>query len=394
MVRTAERMGRLGTESAFEIGARVAALVAAGRDIIGLHIGEPDFKTPPHIVEAAARALADGHTHYAPPLGIPTFREAIAADFSRRRGVEVSPDRVVVTPGAKPVMSFAMLALAEPGAEVIVPDPGFPIYESMARFAGAVPVPIPLRASNDFRIDLDELRALVSPRTRLLVLNSPHNPTGSMLTQQDLEGIAAVAMANDLVVLADEIYGRLVHDGEHHSILQVEGMAERTIVLDGLSKTYAMTGWRLGWGILPPALVPSFERLLINTVSCTATYAQLAGVAALTGPQDAVDAMVATFRSRRAIIVDGLNALPGVSAPEPHAAFYAFPDVSDTGMSGAVFADRLLGEAGVSLLPGSAFGDFASGHVRVSYASSEDDLRTALARMAAFLTGANEEGST
>ncbi len=391
-MKIAKRMDHLGTELAFETGARVAALVAAGRDIISLHIGEPDFMTPQNIAEAAARALADGHTHYAPPLGIPAFREAIAADFSRRRGVEVSPDRVVVTPGAKPVMAFAMLALAEPGAEVIVPDPGFPIYESMARFVGAVPVPIPLRAANDFCIDLDELRALVSPRTRLLVLNSPHNPTGAVLTEQDLEGIAAVAMANDLVVLADEIYGRLLHQGEHHSILAIEGMAERTIVLDGLSKTYAMTGWRLGWGILPPSLVAGFERLLINTVSCTATYAQLAGVEALNGPQDAVDAMVAELRSRRAIIVDGLNALPGVTAPMPNAAFYAFPGVSETGMSGAVFAERLLQEAGVSLLPGTAFGRFATGRVRVSYANSEANLRAALTRMADFLAG-NEAGS-
>ncbi|HSM34193.1 MAG TPA: aminotransferase class I/II-fold pyridoxal phosphate-dependent enzyme, partial [Anaerolineae bacterium] len=259
-MRMAGRIDHIGTESAFVAGARAQTLRDAGRDIISLHIGEPDFDTPPNIVEAAHRALVDGQTRYAPPLGVPAFREAIAADLGRRHGVEVSPERVVVTPGAKPVMSFALMALVEPGDEVILPDPGFPIYESMTRFMGATPVPIPLRMDHEFRLDLDELRALVSPRTRMLIINSPHNPTGAVLTRHDLEGIAAIAMANDLVVLADEIYGRQVDEGEHHSILAIEGMAERTIVLDGLSKTYAMTGWRLGWGILPPPLVPVFER--------------------------------------------------------------------------------------------------------------------------------------
>ncbi len=392
-MRLAERMDDIGTESAFEVAARVRALAAAGHEILSLHIGEPDFDTPPNVVEAACRALADGHTHYAPPVGVPAFREAIAADFSRRHGVEVKADRVVVTPGAKPVMSFALLSLVGPGDEVIVPDPGFPIYASMTRFVGATPVPLPLRAANDYRLDLDELRALVSPRTRLLILNSPHNPTGAVLTRHDLEGIAAVAMANDLTVLTDEIYGRLVYDDEHHSILAVDGMAERTIVLDGLSKAYAMTGWRLGWGILPLALVPAFERLLINTVSCTATYAQLAGVEALRGPQDAVDAMVAEFRARRSLMVDGLNALPGVSARVPHGAFYVFPDVSGTGLSGAALADRLLAEVGVCVLAGTAFGRFASANVRVSYANSETNLRTALERMAEFLAETDGAGS-
>ena len=381
----AGRIDQLGTESAFEAGARARALADAGRDIIGLHIGEPDFETPANIIEAANRALAEGHTHYAPPLGLPSFRDAIAADFSRRRGVEVSPDRVVVTPGVKPIISFALMALAGAGDEVILPDPGFPIYESMTRFMGATPVPIPLRMENEFRLDLDELRALVSPNTRVLILNSPHNPTGSMLSQHDLEGIAAIAMAHDLVVLADEIYARLVYEGEHHSILAVEGMAERTIVADGLSKTYAMTGWRLGWGILPPSLVPAFERLLINTVSCTATFAQVAGTEALLGTQAAVEAMAAEFEARRALIVTGLGALPGVRVLQPQGAFYAFPDVSGTGMSGALLADRLLTEAGVCLLAGTAFGRVASSHLRVSYTTSEANLRRALERMAGFL---------
>ena len=383
-MRLAARMDHLGTETAFEAAARARALADSGRDIVHLHLGEPDFETPANVVEAARRALTDGHTHYAPPPGVPQFREAIAADFSRRRGVSVLADRIVVTPGAKPIMAFALMALVGPGDEVIVPDPGFPIYESMTRFLGAAAVPIRLRPENGFRVDLDHLRALVTPRTRLLIMNSPHNPTGGMLSSHDLEGIAAIAMANDLVVLADEIYSRIVYDGEHHSILEVHGMDDRTIVLDGLSKSYAMTGWRLGWGILPPALVPVFTRLMINTVSCTATYAQFAGVEALTGPQDAVEAMVTEFRARRSLIVDGLNALPGVRAPMPSGAFYAFPDIGASGLDGSTFADRLLDEAGVSVLPGSAFGNAASSSLRVSYANSQANLSRALERMADF----------
>ena len=384
-MRLADRMDHIGTETAFEAAARARALAATGRDVIHLHLGEPDFDTPPNIVEAAARALADGQTHYAPPPGVPIFREAIAADFSRRRGVEVSPDRVVVTPGAKPIMAYLMMALVGPGDEVIVPDPGFPIYESMTRFMGATPVPIPLRPERDFRLDLDELRSLITPRTRLLVFNSPQNPTGAVMTRSDIEGVAAIAMAHDLVVLADEIYSRILYEGEHVSILTVEGMEERTVVLDGLSKTYAMTGWRLGWGILPKPLVPVFERLLINTVSCTATYAQFAGAEALNGPQDAVEVMVRELRARRELIVAGLNALPGVTAPMPHGAFYAFPDVSGTGLTGRTFADRILTEAGVSVLSGTAFGQQGIGSLRVSYANSQENLRQALTRISDFL---------
>ena len=384
-MRLADRMDHIGTETAFEAAARARALAATGRSIIHLHLGEPDFDTPPNIVEAAARALAEGQTHYAPPPGVPAFREAIAADFSRRRGVEVTPDRVVVTPGAKPVMAYLMMALVGPGDEVIVPDPGFPIYESMTRFMGATPVPIPLRPERDFRLDLDELRSLMTPRTRLLVFNSPQNPTGAVMTRSDIEGVAAIAMAHDLMVLADEIYSRILYEGEHVSILSVEGMEERTVVLDGLSKTYAMTGWRLGWGILPKPLVPVFERLLINTVSCTATYAQFAGAEALTGPQDAVEAMVRELRARRELIVAGLNGLPGITAPMPHGAFYAFPDVSGTGLTGRTFADRMLMEAGVSLLSGTAFGQQGVNSLRVSYANSQPNLRVALTRMADFL---------
>jgi len=378
-------MEHIGTETAFEAAARARKLAESGRDVIHLHLGEPDFDTPPNVVAAAERALADGQTHYAPPLGLPAFREAIAADSVRRRGVEVHPDQVVVTPGAKPVMAFALMALVEPGDEVILPDPGFPIYASMARFMGATAVPLPLQASDGFRFDPTRLTALVTPRTRMIILNSPQNPTGAVLSKADVEAIAEVAMANDLVVLADEIYARIIHDGEHHSIVAVDGMAERTIVLDGLSKAYAMTGWRLGWGILPRPLLPAFERLVINTVSCTATYAQLAGVEALTGPQDAVDAMVMEFRARRSLVIDGLNAIPGLAAPMPSGAFYAFPDVSATGLDGATFAGRLLEEAGVSVLAGTSFGGSAVGHVRISYANSRANLEEALARMARFV---------
>ncbi len=378
-------MEQLGTESAFAVGAQVRAMAAAGRDVVTLHIGEPDFDTPPNVIEAAYRALVDGATHYPPPLGMPVLREAIAADFGRRRGVEISPSRVVVTPGAKPILTFTLMALADPGDEVIVPDPGFPIYASMARALELVPVSLPLRAENDFRLDLDELRASISSRTRVLIINSPHNPTGAMLTPADLEGVASIAMAHDLVVLTDEIYSRLVYEGEHHSALEVEGMADRTIVLDGVSKTYAMTGWRLGWGIVPSPLVEPFERLIINTVSGTAAHAQVAGAEALSGPQLAVDEMVAEFRARRALMIEGLRSLPGLAVPTPPGAFYVFPDVSGAGLDGATFTQRLLTEAGVSVLAGSGFGDFARDHVRVAYANSRANLRLALERTADFL---------
>jgi len=384
-MQLAERMDRLGTETAVSLGTRVRELIADGRDIIPLHIGEPDFDTPEHIIEAARRAMAEGHTHYAPPLGLPEFREAIAADAAGRLGARVESQRVAVTPGAKPVLTYALNALLERGDEVIVPDPGFPIYASMVRFLGGVPVPIPLRAELSYRPDLDELRSLVSSRTRMIVLNSPNNPTGGMLTRADLEGVAAIALAHDLVVLTDEIYSRLVHEGQHHSMLQVEGMAEHTIVLDGLSKTYAMTGWRLGWGILPAVLVEPFERQIINSVTSTATFAQLAGAAALTGPQQPVSAMLTEFGARRDLMIEGLAELPGVRAVASPGAFYVFPDVSGTGLDGATFARRLLEEAGVSTVAGTDFGDVATGHVRISYANSQANLTIALDRMAEFL---------
>ncbi len=333
-MRLSDRVRDIGTETAFEAAGRARALEAQGRPIIHLEIGEPDFDTPPNVREAAKRALDAGFTHYGPPLGMPQLREAIATDATRRKGFSVDPANVVVTPGAKPVMYYTMLALAEPGVEVMVPDPGFPIYESMARFTGATPVPIPLRQERDFRIDIEELRGLVTERSRLLVINSPHNPCGSILTPEDLQAIAGIAVEHDLIVLADEIYSRIQYDGEFRSIAALPGMAERTIVLDGFSKTYSMTGWRLGYAIVPPELVPVFSRLIINSVSCTSSFSQLAAAEALMGPQDAVDAMVKEFRMRRSLLVDGLNALPGVVCRMPHGAFYAFPDVSGTGHSG------------------------------------------------------------
>ena len=373
----------MGTETAFEAAARARALEAEGRDIIHLEIGEPDFDTPANIREAAKRALDNGWTHYGPYFGLPALREAIAADASRRKGFDASADRVVVTPGAKPIMYYAMLALVEPGDEVIVPDPGYPIYESMARWAGGTPVSLPIRQEHEFRADLDELATLISPRTRLIVINSPANPTGGVFTRDDIERIAELAVRHDLVVLADEIYGRILYDGtEHVSIASLPGLAERTILLDGFSKTYAMTGWRLGYAILPEPLLFPFSRLIINSVSCVSSFSQVAAVEALAGPQGAVDDMVAEFRARRDLVVDGLNAIPGIRCLMPEGAFYVFPNVSGTGLTGAELADRLLHEAGVCVLAGTAFGREGRDHIRISYANSRDNLRQALARIA------------
>jgi aspartate/methionine/tyrosine aminotransferase len=381
-MRLAERMRDLGTETAFEAAARARALEATGVDVIHLEIGEPDFDTPANIREAAKRALDAGWTHYGPALGLPQLREAIAADSTARRGFAVDPGNVVVTPGAKPIMHYALTALAGPGDEVIYPDPGFPIYESMASFVGARPVPIPLSEAHDFRLDVDELRSLVTDRTRLIIFNSPANPTGGVLNRADLEAIAAIAIERDIIVLADEIYGRILYEGEHHSIAALPGMAERTIILDGFSKTFAMTGWRLGYAIVPPALVQPFSRLIINSVSCTSAFSQIAAVEALTGPQAAVDAMVAEFHARRDLVVDGLNAIPGIRCRRPQGAFYVFPNVSGTGLTGGEFADKMLYEAGVSVLAGSAFGRVGVDHARISYANSQSNLRRAVERIA------------
>src|SRR5579859_5784992 len=376
--RLAGRMSRLGTESAFEVLARARALEATGRKIIHLEIGEPDFATPAHIVEAAEQGLRDGYTHDVPAPGLPEAREAVAAWLSKLGRLETSPDRVVITPGAKPIMWYLMLATCDEGDEVIYPDPGFPMYESIARFIGATPVPLPLREENQFRPDPEELAALVTPRTRLLVLNSPHNPCGSALSRADVEAIADIAIRNDLLVLSDEVYWAIRYEGEHVSVLDVDGMAERTVLLDGWSKTWAMTGWRLGFGVFPPELVEPICRLVINSVSCTSAFSQRAAMAALTGPWQPVDDMIAEFRRRRDVIVDGLNAIDGITCQRPGGAFYVFPSIKALGVPSKQVEDHLLQRAGVAALSGTAFGQHGEGYLRFSYANSVEAIRAAL----------------
>jgi aspartate aminotransferase len=385
-IRLADRMARLGTESAFEVLARARAIEDAGGQIIHLEIGEPDFPTAPHIVEAAVEALRAGHTHYVPAPGIPPLRQAVAAFLERTGRMRVTPDRVIITPGAKPIMFFTILALAGEGDEVLYPDPGFPMYESITSFAGAVPVPVPLRERNGFRVDTGELERLITDRSRLLIINSPHNPCGSALTREDCEAIAAIAQRHDLTVLTDEVYWAIRYGTEHASVLDVDGMADRTILLDGWSKTFAMTGWRLGFGVFPPALVEPITRLAINSVSCTSAFSQYAAIAALEGPWAPVEAMVAEFRRRRDIIVAGLNDLPGVSCLEPQGAFYVFPNITETGQTSADLQSRLLADAGVAALSGTAFGPYGEGFLRFSYANSVENIRLALDAIKAQLT--------
>lgn len=383
-MKLADRMGRLGTESAFEVLARAKALEGSGREIIHLEIGEPDFGTPEHIAAAAAEALAAGHTHYVPAPGIPELRLAVAEFLERTGRMRTSPDRVVVTPGAKPIMFFTIMALCGEGDEVLYPDPGFPMYASIAAFAGATPVPVPLREDNAFTVDPDELASLVTDRTRLLILNSPHNPCGSALSREQVEAIAAIAIERDLVVLSDEVYWALHYGGEHRSVLEIDGMAERTVLLDGWSKTFAMTGWRLGFGVFPEPLVEPISRLVINSVSCTSAFSQYAAIAALRGPWDDVDRMAEAFRERRDVIVAGLNAVPGVSCVEPAGAFYAFPNVRELGRPAAELADAMLEKAGVACLPGTAFGSYGEGYLRFSYANSIENIRAAMAAFEAL----------
>jgi aspartate aminotransferase len=383
-MRLAERMARLGTETAFDVLVRARALEAEGRDIIHLEIGEPDYDSPMPVIAAAQLALTEGETHYGPAAGLPELRRAIAAWLAETRGVDVDPGRVLVMPGAKPVIFFTALALLEPGDEAVVPDPSFPIYESMVRFTGATPVSWPVREENDFRPDPDQLRRLLSPRTRLVILNSPHNPTGGVATAADLDGIAEVlAGRDDVTVLSDEIYGQMLYEGTHESIATRPGLRDRTVLLDGFSKTFAMTGWRIGFGVFPPPLVPHVERLLVNSVSCTAAFTQHAALAALQDGWDAAADMLAEFRRRRDFIVPALNAIDGISCRLPAGAFYVFPRVSDLGVSAETFADRLLTEFGVAALAGTAFGVAGAGHLRFSYANSMDNLERAVERIAA-----------
>ncbi|HYP19645.1 MAG TPA: pyridoxal phosphate-dependent aminotransferase [Chloroflexia bacterium] len=380
-LRLADRMARLGTETAFEVAARARALEAQGRPIIHLEIGEPDFDTPTHVRQEAQRALDEGYTHYSNSTGILELREAIAEYAGRNRGLKFDPANVIVTPGAKPIMFYAIMALVDEGEEVIYPNPGFPIYESMINFLGGTAVPLQLSERNDFRIDLDELERKVSDKTRLIIFNSPHNPTGGVLTRDDLKAIAEFAVKHDIMVLADEIYSEIVYEGEHHTILSFPGMEERTILLDGFSKTFAMTGWRLGYGIFPPEMVPHVSRLIINSVSCTSTFSQRAAIAALNGPREEVDAMLKAFGERREIVYEGLNRIPGLRCNHPAGAFYAFPNITDTGMQSRAYADYLLTEADVAVLPGTSFGAYGEGYIRISFANSADNLREALRRI-------------
>jgi aspartate aminotransferase len=388
-VKLARRMERLGTETAFSTLAKAKALEMQGREIIHLEIGEPDFDTPSHIIEAGCRALREGHTHYTPSAGILELRAAIAADVARSRRIAVDPEQVVVTPGGKPIMFFAILALVEEGDEVLLPNPAFPIYESMVNFVGGRPVFVPLRQENQFRFDLDEFRAGLSQHTKLVILNSPANPTGGVLGPEDIASLAEILRERpDVFVLSDEIYSRLLYSGRFASIASEEGFAPdgRTIILDGFSKTYAMTGWRLGYGVMSEWLAEEVAKLQVNSNSCTNAATQYAGLEALAGPQDSVERMLSEFRARRDLIVSGLNALPGVECVTPQGAFYAFPRVADTGHPVGALADLLLDEAGVACLAGTAFGQYGEGHLRFSYANSRENITRALERMGEVLS--------
>jgi aspartate aminotransferase len=384
-MKLAGRMSRIGVEGAFEVLARARALEARGRNIIHLEIGEPDFATPRHIVEAAKRALDEGWTHYGPAQGLPELRDAIAAYICRTRGVRVGPERVSVVPGGKPIIFFPMLALLEAGDEVIYPNPGFPVYESMINFLGATPAPIPLVENRGFSFDLDLLAQKLSDKTKLLILNSPHNPTGGVIPGDDIRAIADLVRDRDLVVLSDEIYSRIFFEEPPLSIATLPGMLDKTIILDGFSKTYAMTGWRMGYGVMPPWLVDAVNKLMVNSNSCTASFTQRAGIAALNGPQDEVDRMVAEFRLRRDAFCAGLNALPGFRCAVPGGAFYAFPNITETGWTSNALADALLERAGVACLSGTAFGDYGEGYLRFSVANSYQNLMTAVERIGEFL---------
>ena len=386
-IHFAERMSRLGTESAFEVLAHARRLEAEGRQVIHLEIGEPDFATPQNITDAAVRAIKNGATHYTPASGIPEVREATARHVTRSTGVPTRMENIVLTPGSKNLLLFALLSLVEAGDEVIIPDPGYPIYRSLVEFIGARAVSLPVRQGNDFRPDPEELRALISPRTRLLIMNSPQNPTGGALRREDCEAIAGIAVENDLVVVSDEIYSRLNYDGEHVSLYALDGMAERTILMDGLSKAWAMCGWRLGFGAMPVEIARRMDTLMINSSSCAAAFTQWAAVEAFESAESdlAVDHMVREFRHRRDVIVDALNSIPGIACHKPEGAFYVFPDITETGWSDRDLAITLLDEVGVAVLRGTAFGPLGEGHIRLSYANSIDNLTAAADRIATFL---------
>jgi aspartate aminotransferase len=385
-LRLAERMSQLGTETAFEVLNRARALERQGKDIIHLEIGEPDFATPPNIINAAVDALHAGWTHYGPSAGLPDLREAIANEVSRSRGVPVTPDEVVVVPGGKPIIFFSILALVDPDDEVIYPNPGFPIYESMINYIGGRAVPIRLREEKDFSLDVDELAALISNRTKLIILNSPHNPTGGVLSKGDVEQIAAAVGDRNIFVLSDEIYSRLIFDGKHHSIITEPGFKDRTILLDGFSKSYAMTGWRMGYGVMRTDLAWQVARLMTNSNSCTASFTQVAGIEALRGDQGSVDKMRAEFQQRRNMFVAGLNRIKGFSCRMPKGAFYVFPNITGTSWKSKPLADALLEESGIACLSGTSFGEFGEGYLRFSVANSMDNLGRALERIETWIS--------
>ncbi len=377
----ANRMSRLGTESAFEVLARAKSLEAQGKNIIHLEIGQPDFTTPMNVCEAAFKAMKDGHTGYCPSAGLPEFREVVAQHISETRKIDIHPDEVTVTPGAKPIIFFTILTLVDDGDEVIYPEPGFPVYESVINFIGGKTIALPLREEVDFRFRIEDLADSITERTKLLILNSPQNPTGGTLTTSDLNAIAELAKQHRFYILTDEVYSRLLYEGTHQSILSLPGMKEQTILIDGHSKTYAMTGWRLGYGVAPREIADKITRLTINSNSCTATFTQIAGIEALTGPQTFVTQMVNEFQKRRDVIVNGLNAINGIKCVKPLGSFYVFPNVTELPLSCEEMADYLMDEVGVALLPGTAFGKFGDGYLRLSYANSLDNIEDALERI-------------
>ena len=386
MAKLASRQANLGTETAFETLAKAKELERQGKSIIHLEIGEPDFDTPLHIRDAAKKALDDGFTHYGPSAGQLELRESIAKHQTERQGYEVSADNVIVTPGGKPVMFFTIMALIEQGDEVIYPNPGFPIYESMIRYMGGTPVPMQLNEETGYNADIDDLKSLVTPRTKLMIVNSPNNPCGSVIPETDLQRLAEIALENDILVMADEIYKDMYYGGQEHvSITKFPGMRDRTVILDGFSKSYAMTGWRLGYGVFPDFLVEPVVRLMTNSVSCTSVFSQMAAIAALEGPQDSVRMMMEEFTKRRDLIVEGLNSLPGITCPVPKGAFYAFPNIRATGWSSQEFAEKAMYEAGVALLAGTAFGQYGDGYVRISFANSRKNLQEAIERLRTIL---------
>ena len=378
-------MSRLGTETAFEVLAKAQKLEAQGKNIIHLAIGEPDFETPENIVRAGRKALQDGFTSYNPSQGYGDLRDVVAKEISKSRGIEASGDNIVITPGGKPIMFFVIMALIESGDEVLYPNPGFPIYESMIEFCGGTAVPMQLHGDKDFNINVEEVKKQITPNTKLMIINSPNNPCGSIIGEEELSELAILARENDILILSDEIYIRFLYEGVHRSIATFPGMMDRTIILDGFSKTYAMTGWRIGYGLFPEELVEPVSRLVTNSVSCTASFTQIAAAEALVGSQDKPSAMVEEFKKRRDIVVAGLNEIEGIECATPKGAFYAFPKVDGTGMSSAEFSNKLLEEAGVAVLAGESFGRYGSGYIRLSFANSTENLQEAIFRIKQFV---------